>query len=680
MMPRVKTTAPTPTREKGQRSLQLEDYLQRILPQWRTPEWMLADAWRSAVANQPIATVCRDTLIANLIAMDWKIEAVDSTKRDEYKDEIDYYEDFFRNTGDYDYVEIIEWVVKDALDIPFGGACEVGREGDNPNGRLLWIELLDGGTLFPTLNKDWPVGQSLKESLNKAVFFPAHAINRIYLSPRTDIKRKGWGMPPPQKIYLALEMINRGDIYYANLLLDTPEAGILDLLDMSKDSATEWLQAWKSMLGGLDPFKIPVLYEHEKPAIFIPFNRPPTEMMYDKTTEKYASIVTAGYGMSLSDIGFQSVTSGGDTLAGSIRQERRTRRTGHALLKNKVISFFNRLLPPHLRFVFIDLDDELNVAIGRARLASATASQMLVDQRIFLPNEMRQQMIADGLISISIPETIPEGDEFPEESQQIQNRPEALGKPVSPSQGGHGEIRSDAFSKALDKITDAEDYRLRRLARAVFPAIASEVRYTLGELDDPLLESWNEWHDLVIYDGITEDIPELTLTAIGTARSSLSEMMNSDEDKWWLLDFDNTVLLEEMKSTLREIHNSMVEQAAIAAYERGEIHSLEEEFELDTEYKLALEGRFENAFIEYIEEKMAQVPIDVQNSVITAVRRYLTRPENSNKLIEGLDTDTFIRDNSLMENIRGTLKDMKDRLIYETASNVSRIIKGLLEE
>ena len=151
-MPKTKTTYPEPTREKGQRSIDLPDmYINRILPSYSQPGWMEADFWRRAVAGQPFATICRDTLIDKLLALDWKIEPRDGTKRDEYKEEIEYYTRFFEYTGDYEYSEIIEWINKDALDIPFGGAAEVGHEGDDPKGHVVWIELLDGGSLFPTL-------------------------------------------------------------------------------------------------------------------------------------------------------------------------------------------------------------------------------------------------------------------------------------------------------------------------------------------------------------------------------------------------------------------------------------------------------------------------------------------------------------------------------------------------
>lgn len=462
-MPRTKTTYPEPTREKGQRNLDLPLYLDRIIPAFSQPEWLEARRWRTFVANQPFATIFRDTLLSNVLSLDWKIEPKDNEKRDEYKEDINYYTDFFNDTGEYDYAELIEWIGKDVLDLPFGGAAEVGREGDSPDGKVLWLDPLDGGTLFPTMNKNYPVGQAVMEMSMRQVYFPAHAINRIYLSPRTDIRRKGWGMPPPEKIFLAIEMLRRGDIYYANLLLDTPEAGILDLIDMSKESATNWVEAWKSMLAGIDPFKIPVLYEHEQSAKWIPFTKPPADIMFDKATMKYVGLVAAGYGMSASDVGFSPVSSGGETLAGSIRQERKTRKTGLTLMKRKFTTFFNRLLPDYLEWKFIDLDDEVSTNVGRARLASMTAIGSAIDKRVLTPNEGRQQLVSDGLITISIPEEYPE-EEMPEPMQtpfggnqpgESPERPSLLGRPISPSQGGYGEIKSFIDD---DIIGDLSDY------------------------------------------------------------------------------------------------------------------------------------------------------------------------------------------------------------------------------
>jgi len=356
-MPRIKHTPPKyPDRYKGERNIDLPLNIFNRLPRLlQLPTMLRANEWRKLVQKIPAATDCRETLISYLVNLDWKVEPIESDQRDELKSEIDYYTDIFKDNGEYDYVSTMEWVCKDALDLPFGGAVEVGREGDAPEGRVLWYRLIDGGTLFPTLNRDWPVGQRV-EGVKEAVYFPAHSINRIYYSPKTNIQLEGWGMAPPEKIYLALDLVSRGDQYYANMFLDTPEAGILDLGDMSKQSAEAWIAAFQEMMGGIDPYKVGVIYEHTTKADWIPFTRSPQELMFDKGYQLYISLVCAGYGMTPADISLPTSSSGGDTLAGSIRGERKTKKSGFATLKNKVKLFYDRMLPDTLEFKFVDLE------------------------------------------------------------------------------------------------------------------------------------------------------------------------------------------------------------------------------------------------------------------------------------------------------------------------------------
>lgn len=445
----------TPTVQPGQRSQDLQNFILRILPVYSQPTWYDAERWRRVVRNQPIAISCRETLISYLNSLDWNISSRDSSQRDELKDEIKYYEKLFTNFSGLDFSSHLEWLCTDMLDLPFGGASEIGREGDSPDGRVLWIQNLDGGTLAPTLNLDYPVIQRVPNSITNPVVFPAHAIDRIYMSPRPDITREGWGLPPPEKIYLALEMLWRGDMYYASLLLDTPEAGILDLGDMSKTSAEEWVQSFRTMVAGVDPLKIPVLYEHTSQVKFMPFGQPPTALMFDGMMLKYASIVCAGYGMTLEDIGIGG-TSGGDTLAGTIRGERKTRRAGFATAKKKTVAYFNRILPDTLQFKWIDLDDEVVQNLGRARLSSASAFTNLVNLRAFTPLEVRQQLIADGLVNIPMKEK-PDESEFNDTaskaptSRNPDTGDQTANNAVNPSMGGWGAIKSVEMEKEIRK-------------------------------------------------------------------------------------------------------------------------------------------------------------------------------------------------------------------------------------
>lgn len=430
-----------PSKHEGQVSVPSDMFLYRIPFAFRNPSGYSAETWRNVVASQLVATVCKETLIANILSLDWQIVVRDSKYRDELSATVRYYTKLFENAGYGGYLDFtshVEWISADLLDTPFGGASEIGRRNQTRNGRVVWIEPLDSGTLYPTLNHEYPVAQNLH---GQVVYFDKDIISRTYMSPRTDSKSRGWGMAPPEKVFRALEMLANGDVYYANLLLDIPPVGILDLGDMSEPSAKSWVESWRALLNNAEQssFKIPVLYEHTTDTKFISLGKAPNDIMYDRITLKYASLVAAGYGMSLSDIGMQTTSASGETLAGSIRQERRTKRTGFARLKKKLKHYFDVILPETLEFKWIDYDDELNVALGRTRLSNSTAWTNYIKAGMFTPQEARLQSIADGMVTISVPENIP--DEPQSNDFETTNEPELLGEPVPPSSGGEGEIR-----------------------------------------------------------------------------------------------------------------------------------------------------------------------------------------------------------------------------------------------
>lgn len=456
--------APVPTKEPRQRSVNISDlFLTRFTPPWSRPSSLPAYTWRAWVMNQPVALVCRETLIASLEALDWKI----TPRNMKYKEELDpvirYYTRLLERGGDYaelglDYSGLLEWIVGDMLDTPFGGFAEIGRKNDSPDGRVVWIKPVDSGTLYPTLNHDFPVVQYYQGY--EVVPFPVYAQSRITWSPHQYLFREGWGIAPPEKIYFALDMLNRGDKYYANLLLDVPAAGILDLGDMEAEAAQLWINSFRTFLNDTTvSFKIPVLYEHNNKVEFLPFGKPPADLMFDRITLKYAALVCAAYGLTLGDIGLQESSGGGQSLAGSIRQERKTKRTGMARIKTKWKSFIENFLPDTLKFTLIDYDEELNVAMGRARLASATAGQIWSAMGAFGPQEIRSQALQDGLVSITVSDEIP-SDVKPTPVAKTPERPGMLGSPVPASGGGQGEVRNSRVKHhlispvALNKVTN----------------------------------------------------------------------------------------------------------------------------------------------------------------------------------------------------------------------------------
>jgi hypothetical protein len=471
-------TTPLPSREVGQRSTNLsEAYFTRFTPAWQRPATWTAAAWRAWVFNQPVAVICREHLISSILSLDWKITPREMKYKDELDSTIKHYTKLLESGGNnpelsLDYTSFTEWIVGDLLDIPFGAGAEIGRKGDTEGGRVMWVKPLDGGSLYPTLNKDFPVVQYWNGF--DAVPFPAHAIARTYMSPIPVMDRQGWGMPPPEKIYFAMALLSRGDKYYANLLLDIPTAGILDLGDMERASAEEWVESFKTFMNESETaFRIPVLYEHNNPVTWIPFGKVPNDLMFDNITTKYAAIIAAGYGVSLSDIG---LNPGGGTLAGEIRGDVRSQKNGKARVKSKVKSFFDSWLPKSLQFNFVDYDSELNVAMGRARLASATSFRTFSDLKMFSPQELRSQAIQDGLVSITLPDEVPPDSEFPEPiapagafgkpaagtglKKKIQPVTGKVGNPKPPSSGGEGELNSRSLSEdkaraSLNKLIES---------------------------------------------------------------------------------------------------------------------------------------------------------------------------------------------------------------------------------
>lgn len=470
---------PQPTKEKHprQRSINISDlFLTRFTPPWSRPPSLPAYTWRNWVMNQPIAISYRETLIANCLSLDWKITPKDSAYKKELDPTIRYYTKLFQNGGNYlgtDYSGLFEWIAGDVLDLPYGGAAEIGRRGDTPGGRVHWIRPLDGGTMYPTLNQDYPAVQYYQGY--DAIAFPAHAIARTYLSPQSYIYREGWGMAPPEKAYFAISLLNTGDKYYANLLLDVPTAGILDLGDMERSAAEEWVTAFKTFVNDTTTsFRVPVLYEHNNEVKYIPFGKVPNDIMYNEITLRYASLLGACYGMNPNDIGMASTSAGGQTLAGTIRSERLTRKNGLAKLKAKMTFFFNKILPESLEFNFIDNDDEQMVALGRARLATATAMNILQDNGNLTQQEIRSQIIQDGLVTIGIPDKLPRGAKEKQEAKFWHDtlpggvppskqgkfnpkEPEAVGNPKAPSAGGEGDIKKLASlavtpTKSLDSV------------------------------------------------------------------------------------------------------------------------------------------------------------------------------------------------------------------------------------
>lgn len=567
------TKPPTREANPSQRQQELPLFMVRFVPEWSTPQTWIAANWRNMVYNLPTAMACRNTIIMNILSLGYHVVAREPSKADEYREEVKYYTDLLRNIDGDDYLTHTELVLQDFLDIPFGGASEVGRLGDTSDGKTMWVKRMDGATLFPTLNDDFPVGQRIPELLTApTVFFPRHAVSRMYATPRPEMKRRGWGMAPPEKIYLAMLLLSRGDKYYANLLLDTPEAGILDLGQMSRDVAKAWLQEWHDLLFGPDAFKVPVLYEHDGEVKYISFTRNPADLMYDRVISKYDALVAAGYGLTLADIGDMNI--GANTLAGSIRSERKTARTGVGYTIMKLQAYYDRILPTYLQFELINRDEEQLASKGRARLANSMAFANMVEKMGLPPEVGVAQLVSDGLITVPVPEKLNPvmsqltlgGPNSPAVGGAGVGQTNAKGDPQTartainaptktPAQGGMGDVTGkslvqDFVDHALKQIPDVHFARLINLAQRQLEAPYKNAE---GALDDDGFTTWRtEYAKLITGDPSQFDNLELPVKQLRAIQGVLRADLES-EPLVSVSDADSTQFKEVTKAEYVEV-------------------------------------------------------------------------------------------------------------------------------
>jgi hypothetical protein len=462
-------------------------------------------------------------------------------------------------------IELVRW--------PTNILPTIERDGEtfrvtqpSPKGHIFKLVPIDGATIAPTHDPEFPVMQKVQGDMANAVFFGRNEIGRIVLTPRPEMRVKGYGMPPPQRIYMAISLLYYGNQYYARLLLDTPEAGILDLLDMSQQDAEDWVTSYQSLLQGVDPQKIGVLYQHTQAAKWIPFGRPPSEMSYDNVTLKQQRVVAAGYWLTLADIGLEP---GGKTMAGEIRRQRESRLTGFGMISEKTKNFINSdVLPPYLEFAWIEKDDEAMAATGRARLLNAQALAKMVEGGLIQAEDGQAQLKKDGLLTVELqprpketpaplppPSTngaLPAGGNKDQTNNELER--------VPPSAGGRGEagrtqkailgdpaisavepgssnfdrlglVFKNAFDAMLKRMGDIQLRRLIKAAlKAQFP-IASKAIINLSEADRAQWaeERFKSWFG---EESIFDQIPQVQKVD-KLALEDLEKLL--EDDRWWEL-------------------------------------------------------------------------------------------------------------------------------------------------
>ena len=681
---------------EDQRAIHLPTFLNRILPYYTQPAWLEAERWRAFVRNQSIAIITRDTLISNMLNMDWDIvpRDADEARDTKMKKAIDYYKELFTYLeGDFDIY--LELMLQDLLDLPFGAAAEVGRVDDEPGAPVLWVEHIDAATLFPTGNPDYPVAQQVPDVPGVQVVFPEHAISRMYMTPRPELRIKGWGMAPPQKVYLAIEMLFRGDHYYWKLLLDTPEAGIIDLIDMSEDAARKWLTGFRDIFQGIDGFKIPILYGHDTPAQWIPLNRPPIDMMYDKTYMKYAQITAAAYGLRLSDIGLAEV-EGEKSLAGVIRGERQSKRTGRALVKSKTSNHFNWLLPQELKFVWKDADDEAVAAKGTAMQAMTGGLKTAMDGGFIDQAEGRAELVASGIFETELdPKKVPEKPEPPPSPFGTQPPPgQAEGVPqedqkVPVDQGGRGSNPFQRKAKVVERQTEprenpvisdqgsvlermeqiirpgletirnnAQDPMLRRLIKAATKEMFADIALTLRSLSqDQVEEIWLPQMQLATFDEPSEVESVLIRRGIEEAKDALERSLASDN--WWsmlsILDKDAIVRLyiEAYENGMEEMALDIVRSLYEEGLATAPVFAPAISFNLVNNSVLGILERSAAQLVTYVD---SGTKFFLKRMIVAGVRQGLSSQKIAAAIRDGDAAEHILRREDFLDDVSGIIR------------------------
>jgi hypothetical protein len=385
--------------------------------------------------------------------------------------------------------------------------------------------------------------------------------------------------------------------------------------------------------------------------------------MYDTITLKYAAIVCAGYGLTLSDIGMPSSSGGGDTLAGTIRMERIGKSSGKGIAKKKLEAYFNKILPEELKFTWIDYDDERNVSKGRARLASAQAADIWIRNKVFAPTEMRQQSMADGLTSISIPETIDINDTtlFPEPVNPFGNagsKTKTLGKPVAPSAGGQGEVIPQQILQKNQTTAEVGIAKAVYNASDILSVLLKKVKKNLSENE---VDLWEQMVDEYLVG--KADIDEPTL------KEALHDICEKSgtlvRTQAWTKEFAEAITDKLIADTTSELAS----KAVYSATQRADNDFISGE-ETDTETEAPY------ADLSYLRNDLN---VSIHNALIDTVSSYAMRIAKSVMLDGNLDVDATDAVNNNISVCRDVSKEVL-RNIPQIANSVYEYGQRIITE
>lgn len=420
-----------------------------IHPSRIRPGVLDARRWR-LVASEPINRMARRMIQREISSLNWKIVPEDP-KSEEQQKAVLWYSEVFK-----DFRSLANRVLKTMCELPQGGAWEVGWikpgvYGEGARGTLAFVKYIDGATLNPTLDVARPIMQLHPFSPTEHVLFREEEIVRFIGWPNDEFGLTWWQESPTQASYLAIEALSRIYVYSLKQLRDTPVAGILDLMDFEEADAKAWAESFREILVGIDPIKIPLLYQHEQAAKWLPIGNPFGDMEIPTQFKLYADLVLSNYGLSINDL---RILNHDDTKGGAGVSRKITTQQGirfyAELIKDKV----QELLPRYLIFEYTqpDLEDERTKAQTRA------ANARTIQTFDWLPVvDKAKQALKDGVLTIDI-----DPDDVEKRAQEMMEIAAGMSGIPSPTPGqlkpGEGRPRDELEDDA--KATAATGSRV----------------------------------------------------------------------------------------------------------------------------------------------------------------------------------------------------------------------------
>jgi hypothetical protein len=436
----------------------VEPFLVRRPYYYVDPGAYAAAAWRQVVARAPIVRSCIATLILQLTAVPYDIQCEDEKRQAYYLSVLDH-------LNGEDWRTFWGRVIRDTLEVPFGGAFEPVRWQTGPQkGELYTLLHVDGGSLAPTYDRELPYVQINPLRSYDRVHFGQDELIRLPWMMRTDLQSYGWSFTPCMDCFPAIESLVRSDIFYNSLLSDTPPPGILDLLDMTYDDASTWVESFRATFEGIDRFKVPVLYDHSQKAEWISFQETGLHSSLAEIVKRYAEIVASAFGMSIVDLGLYEYAQ---TKAGGVAQLDASRRQGLGALMNAIATVLNaRVFPDDVKFVWKPVDTEDSVKKASAQKTRIDGLKTLVEAKIIKRHEARDMLAAEGIIVPDPKVKIEDEDEEappPERPNGPPQKGEVVGEEEEvPSESGKPVADEERpTEKALYSLILDEGYRVR---------------------------------------------------------------------------------------------------------------------------------------------------------------------------------------------------------------------------